>query len=148
MEAVSFIPPRPGEVIRYSYLWYSEQVAGHEEGLKDRPCAVVMSLASVAGAARVIVMPITHSSPKRGANVIALPPAIKRRLGLDDVPSWIVLDEANRFTWPGPDIRPFDGPQGRTTSFGFLPPGLFKIVRDKFLALAAAGAVAHVDRTD
>jgi len=30
----------------------------------------------------------------------------KRRLGLDDDRSWIVLTEANRFAWPGPDLRP------------------------------------------
>ncbi len=34
---------QPGEVISYSYLWADEY--GREEGLKPRPCAVVMSLA-------------------------------------------------------------------------------------------------------
>jgi hypothetical protein len=35
-----------------------------------------------------------------------IPPAVKRHLGLDDQPSWIVLDEFNVFTWPGYDLRP------------------------------------------
>ena len=32
----------PGLVLRYSYLWRAEQLRGREEGVKDRPCAVVM----------------------------------------------------------------------------------------------------------
>ena len=34
------------------------------------------------------------------------PDTVKRRLELDDERSWIVLTEANRFIWPGPDLRP------------------------------------------
>jgi hypothetical protein len=145
---VSLATPKPGEVIRYAYLWREEHEAGQEEGRKDRPCAVVMSLTGRGGTARMIVLPITHSPPASGIEALEIPPATKRRLGLDDAPSWIVLAEANRFTWPGPDIRPFDGPSGRTVSFGFLPPGLFKIVRDRFLALATAGDAVPVDRTE
>ena len=33
--------PVPGLVIRYSYLWHSEHLAGREEGTKDRPCAII-----------------------------------------------------------------------------------------------------------
>lgn len=36
--------PVPGLVIRYSYLWHSEQPAGREEPEKDRPCAIVAAL--------------------------------------------------------------------------------------------------------
>jgi len=36
--------PVPGLVIRYSYLWHSEHLAGREEGEKDRPCAIVAAL--------------------------------------------------------------------------------------------------------
>jgi mRNA-degrading endonuclease toxin of MazEF toxin-antitoxin module len=145
---VTITAPRPGEVIRYAYLWRAEHEAGQEEGVKDRPCAVVMSIAGRADSARVIVLPITHTPPARGANAVELPPAVKRRLGLDDDRSWVVLDEANRFTWPGPDIRPFDGRSGRTVSYGFLPPELFRVVRDRFLALAGAGDATPVDRTE
>jgi hypothetical protein len=65
----------------------------------------------------LIVLPITHSLPHSSANAVEIPPATKRRLGLDDARSWIVLDEANRFVWPRPDIRPFDTPQGGTISY-------------------------------
>jgi hypothetical protein len=36
-------PPQPGEVIRYAYLWWHEARRGQEEGLKDRPCSVVVA---------------------------------------------------------------------------------------------------------
>jgi hypothetical protein len=52
--------PRPGEVISYSYLWADEQEAGRQEGVKTRPCAVVMSLAG-AGNTRIVALPITHT---------------------------------------------------------------------------------------
>ncbi len=140
--------PKAGEVIRYAYLWHEEFESGQEEGLKDRPCAVVMSLLAQDGDTRLIVLPITHSPPAKGSNAVEIPADTKRRLGLDDARSWIVLDEANRFTWPGPDIRPFDSPKGRTISYGFLPPGLFAIVRDRFLALDAARQTQQVPRTE
>jgi hypothetical protein len=34
---------------------------------------------------------------------------VKRHLGLDDEPSWIITTEVNRFVWPGPDIRVVEG---------------------------------------
>ena len=36
----------------------------------------------------------------------AIVAATKRRLGLDDARSWIMVTEGNRFAWPGPDLRP------------------------------------------
>ena len=39
---MSWPVPRPGLVIRYSYLWESEAGAGREEGVKDRPCAIIL----------------------------------------------------------------------------------------------------------
>jgi hypothetical protein len=140
--------PRPGEVISYSFLWADEHDAGREEGVKTRPCVVVMSLLTATGEARIIVLPVTHSPPGKDAHTIEIPPATKRRLGLDDARSWIVLSEANRFMWPGPDIRPFDAPQGRTISYGFLPPGFFRVVRDSFLTLDAAAKSRQVSRTE
>ncbi|MGE3477663.1 MAG: hypothetical protein AB7H70_17820 [Rhodospirillaceae bacterium] len=39
---MSFPAPVPGLVIRYSYLWRDEFLKGREEGVKDRPCALVL----------------------------------------------------------------------------------------------------------
>ena len=56
--------PVPGLVIRYAYLWFGEYAAGQEEGVKDRPCAIVAAIRSDEdGNTRVLVLPITHTPP-------------------------------------------------------------------------------------
>lgn len=125
-------------VIRYAYLWRSEHVRGLEEGTKDRPCAVLLAVTDEAGDRKVIVLPITHTPPRDLAQVIEIPAATKRRLGLDDDRSWIVITEANRFTWPGPDLRPMRSDDATTVVYGELPGDLFRKVRDRWLASSAA----------
>ena len=93
-------------VIRYAYLWRSEHERGIEKGVKDRPCAVLLAVTNDAGDQQVIVLPITHTPPSGPTVALEIPASTKRRLKLDDERSWIVLTEANRFTWPGPDLRP------------------------------------------
>jgi hypothetical protein len=102
---VSWPEPRPGLVIRYSYLWNRETQAGREEGTKDRPCAVVLASRDEKSRARAIVVPVIHSEPAAVADAIEIPAAVKARLRLDSERSWIVVNEANRFGWPGPDLR-------------------------------------------
>jgi hypothetical protein len=41
--AMSFPAPETGQVIRYSYLWLNEHKRGREEGIKDRPCAIILA---------------------------------------------------------------------------------------------------------
>jgi hypothetical protein len=36
-------------------------------------------------------------------------PLTKARLGSYDTRSWVILDHANEFVWPGPDVRPVPG---------------------------------------
>jgi hypothetical protein len=90
-----------------------------------------------AGRKRIIVLPITHTPPRDPAHAVEIPAATKRRLGLDAEPSWIVFAEANRFTWPGPDLRPMVSGNRTTIAYGQLPADFFRTVRDRFLALAA-----------
>jgi len=94
---VSWPAPRPGLVIRYSYLWHSESLTGQEEGGKDRPCAVVIAFQDEGGRTRVYALPITHSRPAIGDEAIEIPAVVKGRLGLDGERSWVVLSEANVF---------------------------------------------------
>ncbi|AJD46361.1 hypothetical protein RGR602_PC02342 (plasmid) [Rhizobium gallicum bv. gallicum R602sp] len=81
----------------------------------------------------VRVLPVTHSPPSKPEEAIEIPAATKRRLGLDDERSWIVLTESNRFVWPGPDIRPSENESGYC---GPLPPALFEEVKRRFVELA------------
>ena len=48
--------PKPGLVIRYSYLWHREPLTGQEEGAKERPCAVVLALQDDADRTRVYAL--------------------------------------------------------------------------------------------
>jgi hypothetical protein len=145
---VTFPQPRPGLVIRYSYLWRSEHLRGQEEGVKDRPCAVLFALIDAEGEQKVVVLPVTHAPPSDASHAVEIPPATKRRLGLDDERSWIVVTEANRFTWPGPDLRPAVQGDASSVALGLLPRALFEQVRGKWLALFAARRTHIVARTE
>jgi len=145
---VSLPAPKPGLVIRYSYLWAREHDVGQEEGAKDRPCAVLLATKTDEGDLRVIVLPITHAPPQNPDNAVEIPLPTKRRLGLDDEPSWIVLSEGNIFTWPGPDIRFEPGRGAESAALGFLPAALFDIVRSRFLSLHARNKAQFVKRSE
>ena len=130
-----FPKPVAGQVISYAYLWQSEHLLGQEEGLKDRPCAVILVIATEDGEERVTVLPITHTPPARPELAIEIPATTKRRIGMDDDRSWVVLTEANRFTWPGPDLRPTKRGDSATVLYGELPGNLLIKIRDAFIAL-------------
>jgi hypothetical protein len=128
---VAFFAPVPGLVIRYSYLWASEHARGQEEGVKDRPCAVVLAAADKAGCQIVTVLPISHTPPSNPLLAVEIPHATKRRLGLDDR-SWVVLTEANRFLRSGPDLRPSQSGNPASVAYGSMPHVLFEDIRQKF----------------
>ena len=144
---MSWPAPEPGLVIRYAYLWRREALAGKEEGAKDRPCAVVLARRDDEGETRVYVLPITHSPPAADTGAVELPLLVKRRLGLDEAASWIIVDEANVLTWPGPDLRLVPGKGPDSVAYGFLPPVLFKVMRDRFLERARRRQAGLVGRT-
>jgi hypothetical protein len=139
--------PVPGLVIRYSYLWNREYRQGHDEGQKDRPCAILTAIrADPTGDIRVLVLPVTHSPPNDADLAIEIPAKVKERLRLGPEQSWVILSEWNEFIWPGPDLRPVHGGDS-SVSFGVLPPSFFAKIRDRFVALAEAGRANRVVRT-
>lgn len=140
--------PVPGLVIRYGYLWMEEHTRGQEEGVKDRPCAVVLVSTNEAGEQWVTVLPVTHAPPSNPELAVELPAATKRRLGLDDERSWVVLSEANRFLWPGPDLRPARPGDAATVAYGQLPYTLFEEIRRKFLAAIRMRRAGVVPRSE
>ena len=139
--------PVPGLVIRYAYLWADEHAAGHEEGSKDRPVAVVLATEAKHNMLRVVVAPITHTPPL-AQPAVEIPAETKRRLGLDDDRSWVVVDEVNVFVWPGPDIRPVPGKSPTTISYGLLPANLTRAICDKLSVLQAERSLRPVPRTE
>jgi hypothetical protein len=124
--------PHPGLVICYSYLWHREAQKNRIEGLKNRPCAVVLSYEKIPQFPdRIVadVVPISHTPTD---DAVEIPIATKRRMGLDNEHSWIITTELNRFFWPGHDIRRAkedwlaDGPMWH---WGFLPVNIFNQVK-------------------
>ncbi|MEN8821304.1 MAG: hypothetical protein ABF271_09385 [Abyssibacter sp.] len=122
--------PRPGLVIRYSYLWKSEHDRGYVEGQKDRPCAIVVAVAADGPDHQVAVVPVTHSAPSDPSGAIQLTAATRRRLGLDEEASWIITSELNVFHWPGPDLRMT--PTGQY-AYGELPARVFEAIKEQIL---------------
>jgi PemK-like, MazF-like toxin of type II toxin-antitoxin system len=128
---VALPEPSPGLVIRYSCLWLQEHRRGQEERVKDRPCAVILVTMTEDGERVVMVLPISHTPPSDPALAVEIPPAVKRRLKLDDERSWVVLTEANRFIWPSPDLRPITPGNAASIAYGPLPFALFEQIRNQ-----------------
>lgn len=140
--------PEPGLVIRYSYLWFREYQEGREEGVKDRPCAIILATKTGDSGEKVIVLPVTHSAPAKDIEALELPAPVKKRLGLDSERSWVVISENNQFTWPGPDLRRTGGRDDSSVAYGFLPPKFFAELQRRWLALYGSHAVRNVGRTE
>ena len=141
-------PPRLGWVLRYSYDWTDRNEEGSPAFEKERPVVIVLSVARTTrpqGATGpeqerwlVRVAPITHRPPAEPTRAVEIPRLTKERLGLDGECSWIVLDHANEFIWPGPDVRPVPGRDPATIYYGPLPPALFDTARRVLLGLLKA----------
>ena len=140
--------PRIGAVISYSYLRADEADLGRREGTKDRPAAIVMARADLGPAKVAYVLPITHvpPGPRDKDRKVEVPAHIKRRLGLDDHRSWIVVDELNVFVWPGFDLKPVPNSDPPTCEYGILPQSFFDMVKARMLASASEKTTRVVKR--
>ena len=138
-------PPLPGQVIRYAYLWWNEARVGHGDGVKDRPCGIVLTRQTELGKTMVYVLPITHTPPRTQEDGIEIPAATKQRLGLDAERSWIITNELNRFAWPGPDIRP-TAPGDYV--YGYLPEKLMQLVLAQVRRHADKKELKTIPRTE
>lgn len=137
--------PVPGLVIRYAYLWRDEALRGLEEGVKDRPCVVILAVETAGGDTVVTVAPITHAPPRHPETAIEIPAATKRRLGLDGERSWIIAADLNRFVWPGVDLRPVTPGSGRF-DYGLILGSVYLAVKERVLALARSGKLSSTAR--
>jgi hypothetical protein len=144
---VSVPNPQSGLVISYAYLWAREHQKGSEEGVKDRPC-VIVARQLIEERDVVTIVPVTHTPPTDKADAIEIPPALKAHLGLDDLPSWIVVTETNDFIWPGPDLRARRGVTPTRFDYGMLPPRFFAHVRERVLQAHLHRKLSSVRRTE
>jgi hypothetical protein len=138
--------PEAGLVISFSYLWRSEYRRGQEEGLKDRPCVIVLARRG-GGQIIVTVVPVTHSPPTPDDVTIELHATTKARLGLDEARSWVVVSEVNQFVWPGPDLRPVSRNEPDRFDYGMLPPSMFDQIIKGVVACSKAQRLAVVPRS-
>jgi phenylpyruvate tautomerase PptA (4-oxalocrotonate tautomerase family) len=137
--------PEPGLVISFGYLWHREHQAGQEEGRKDRPAVIVITVEREKDAATLVtVLPITHSAPDKQVIAIEIPRAVKQHLGLDDERSWIVVSEGNEFQWAGYDLRKI--PRTDRYDYGFLPPRFFNQIVEAFGKWYETGRYASIPR--
>lgn len=100
---------------------------------------------AVAAPRFVVILPITHTAPSGDTVGIEIPPRVRRALGLDEAPCWVVVSESNVDEWPNAGLAPVPGRPG-VFSHGFVPPGLFARIKAEFLALAAQGRGIGVRR--
>jgi hypothetical protein len=140
--------PEPGLVIGYSYLWKAEAERGQLEGIKDRPCAIILTVENDEGERIVSLVPVTHTPPHDPDAAVELPTATKRRLGLDNERSWVVVSEFNRFVWPGPDLRPVSRDDNGQYAYGLLPPKLFERIKEKMLEQIKKQQIQPVTRSE
>ena len=96
---------------------------------------------------QLLVLAVTHTPPPEPANAVAFPAEEKRRLGLDDLPSWIITMEGNAFVWPGPDIRPIPGGAAGTMTYGEVSQSLLQQVARSYLANRERQQAHLVSRT-
>ena len=129
-------------------MWRDEKLRQRDEGVKDRPCLIILAVRVEGEATIVSVAPITHRKPPQNAKAVELPSRTKQRLGLDNVRSWIVTDDLNEFAWLGPDIRA-TGPGGPGQfAYGFVPREIFSAVKAAILAHITARGLRISRRRD
>ena len=136
--------PEPGLVIRYDYLWTHEAAAGHDQG-KTRPACLVAGTDPAVLPRYVVLLPITHTPPAGDTVGIEIPARVRQAIGLDDMPSWVIVSEHNIDEWPNGGLSPLPG-QPDVFGYGFIPPGLFAQIKARFLELARAKKSGTVRR--
>jgi hypothetical protein len=92
-----------------------------------------------------VLLPITHSPPTGATVGIEIPAKVKKAIGLDDAPSWVIVSEYNIDEWPNAGLSQIPGRPG-VFSYGLLPPSLFEKVRARFAELAREKRAESVKR--
>ena len=134
----------PGLIVHFNYLWSNEYDRGRQEARYPRPCAIVLSFRRTAdGATVVLLAPITHSEPRSGDRAVEIPQAVKKHLGLDDLRSWVMVDEVNETAWPGYDLQPNALGQ---YAYGFIPPSLFGRIKAVMIQVLQSSRLKRVPR--
>lgn len=136
--------PKPGLIVRYDYLWTHEADAGRDQG-KGRPTCLIAATDPSVRPRYVVLLPMTHTRPTGDTVGIEVPERVREALGLDDMPSWVIVSEHNIDEWPNAGLSSLPGLPD-IFSYGFIPPGLFTQIRGRFLELARSNESRTVRR--
>jgi hypothetical protein len=109
---------------------------------------VVVAVQRRAHGTQLLVVPVTTRPPRPGDTYVEMPARVRKHLGLGEERCWVVTDEYNLFTWPGPDIRPIRGGSGTGPRYGSIPGKLFEQVRSSLEQTARAGRLKETQRTE
>lgn len=122
--------PVPGLVIGYEFLFRTDKEKGRENAAKPHPCAIIIVNKEIDERTRVTVLAISHLPPRKSDEKFYLPlsPQECADAGLDAMPQWINIQDANSFDWPGFDLAK-TAPDGSYT-YGKLRKATFKRVVD------------------
>lgn len=109
---------------------------------------VVVAIQKREHGTQLLVVPVTTRPPRSGDSSVEMPLRVRAHLGLGEERSWIVTDEYNLFTWPGPDIRPIRGSGVIEPRYGSIPAKLFEQVRANIELAAKAGKLRETKRSE
>ncbi len=109
---------------------------------------VVVAIRKRAHGTELFVVPVTTRPPHGGDAAVEMPARVRQHLGLGGERCWIVANELNRFTWPGPDIRPARGGREIGPFYGKIPGKLLEQVRNRIDQIARAGKLMVTKRTE
>ena len=92
------------------------------------------------------MLPITSQPPRSGTNAVPIPDDVRLRIRLDRArPAWVVIDDANMFTWPGFDLVP---QRGGGFARAVVTRGFFMRIRDAVLTVRSGGRPRVVKRDE
>lgn len=130
--------PKSGDVVGFSYLWSWEAEAGHDRGLKRRPCVIVRAEPQTYGLLLRLV-PISHR-PITNMPSIEIPSGYLQDAGLDGLGCYVIPGEVNTAPWPT-SARDFQLlPKGR------VPGGFLATVQQALVKQNETGKLVEVDR--
>jgi hypothetical protein len=109
---------------------------------------VVVAIEKRQHGTQLLVVPVTTKPPRNEEAAVEMPMRVRHHLGLGDERCWIVVDEYNVFTWPGPDIRPIRRGSEINPRYGSIPAKLFDQLRDRMGRFARAGRLRETKRTE
>ncbi len=136
--------PQVGQVVRYEYLWASDEFQGRSEGNKFRPCAIVAAILPGDGKPlRAMVCGITHTPPRAPSQGIELSVEDKTSLGLDSEPSWVIVSEVNTVNWS--DRRFIPAPSDQWT-YGNCSRPLMEAIRRAIGSGIKSASMEFLDR--